>query len=70
MKLIYIRNTKKGEVQGATKAYQGKPNLVSGSRKAGLVGPGWVVSVGWSVAHTPKGCRFDSPSGHIPRLWV
>ena len=20
--------------------------------------------------HTPKGCGFDSQSGHIPRLWV
>ena len=24
----------------------------------------------WSVVSTPKGCRFDSQSGHIPRLQV
>ena len=27
-------------------------------------------SVGWSVIPSPKGCRFDSPSGHMPSLWV
>ena len=27
-------------------------------------------SVGWSIVHRPKGCRFDPWSGHIARLWV
>lgn len=27
-------------------------------------------SVDWSVVLTPKGCGFDSPSGHLPRFQV
>ena len=32
--------------------------------------PGQCGSVGWSNISSPKGCRFDSQSGYIPRLWV
>ena len=33
-------------------------------------GPGWCGSADWVPACKLKGCRFDSQSGHIPRLWV
>lgn len=29
--------------------------------------PGWVVRLAGVLYHTPKGCGFDSQSGHIPR---
>ena len=32
--------------------------------------PGRCGSAGWSVIPWPKGYRFDSWSGHTPRLWV
>lgn len=34
------------------------------------VGPGWYGSVGRASSHAPKGCRFDSSSEHMSRLWV
>ena len=30
--------------------------------------PGQVAQLAEMLSHTPKGCRFDSWSGHIPRL--
>ena len=27
-------------------------------------------SLVWHIIYTPKGCRFESQSGHTPRLWV
>ena len=32
--------------------------------------PGWCSSVDWVPACEPKGCRFDSQSGHIPGVWA
>ena len=32
--------------------------------------PGWVAQLVGASSCTPKGCRFDSQSGQIPRLWV
>ena len=32
--------------------------------------PGWCGSVDWVPACEPKGHRFDSQSGHMPRLWA
>ena len=32
--------------------------------------PGWVAQLVGASFQTPKGCRFDSQSGYIPRLWV
>ena len=33
-------------------------------------GPGWVAQFVGASSHTPKGCGFDSQSGHRPRLHV
>ena len=30
--------------------------------------PGWCSSVDWAPACRPKGCQFDSQSGHMPGL--
>ena len=35
-----------------------------------FLGPGWCGSGDWVLACEPKGCRFDSQSGHIPALWA
>ena len=35
-----------------------------------IFGPGWVAALAGALSHTPKGCGFDSQSGHMPRLWV
>ena len=35
-----------------------------------VVSPGWGAQVVGALSHTPKGFRSDSPSGHMPRLWV
>ena len=50
---------------------------VHGERTVGLIklkkllpSPGRVVQLVAGSSHTPKGCRFDSQSGHIPRLQV
>ena len=32
--------------------------------------PGQVAQLVGTTSHTPKGCRLDSLSGHIPRSWV
>ena len=32
--------------------------------------PGWCGSVDWVRACEPKGCWFDSQSGHTPGLWA
>ena len=33
--------------------------------------PGWVLAqLNKASFHTPKGCRFDPRSEHIPSLWV
>ena len=32
--------------------------------------PGQVAELVGASSHASKGCRFDSWSGHIPRLWV
>ena len=32
--------------------------------------PGWCGSVDWVPACEPKGCWFDSQSGHMPGLWA
>ena len=32
--------------------------------------PGQVVQLVEASSYALKGCRFDSWSGHIPRLWV
>ena len=32
--------------------------------------PGWATQLIGASSPTPKGCRFDSWSGNIPRLWV
>ena len=32
-------------------------------------GPGPVAQLVGASSRTPKGCRFDPGSGHIPRLW-
>ena len=34
------------------------------------MGPGQCGSVGWSIVPSPKGCKFDSQSRHIPRSQV
>lgn len=31
---------------------------------------GWVAQLVGMVSHIPKGFKFDSQSGHIPRLWI
>ena len=33
-----------------------------------ILGPGWCGSVDWVPACEPKGCQFDSQSGHTPGL--
>ena len=32
--------------------------------------PGWCGSVDCAPAYEPKGCWFNSHSGHMPRLWA
>ena len=32
--------------------------------------PGWVAQLVGASSHAPEGCRFDPPSGHIPRFRV
>ena len=32
------------------------------------ISPGWCSSVDWAPTCNPKGCRFDSQSGHMPGL--
>lgn len=39
-----------------------------GKRDDSTSWPGGLV--GWVLSYTPKNCRFDSRSGHIPKLWV
>ena len=31
--------------------------------------PGWYGSVDWVPACEPRGCQFDSQSGHVPGWW-
>ena len=31
---------------------------------------GWCGSVDWAPACKPKGCQFNSQSGHMPGLWT
>ena len=38
--------------------------------KITMYSPGWVVKLVGALSCTPKGCGFDSWSGHIPRLQV
>ena len=33
-----------------------------------MFSPGWVAQLVGALSYTSKGCRFDSRSGHIPRL--
>ena len=37
------------------------------SKKGGM-SPGWCGSVDGVPAYKPKGCRFNSQSGHVPGL--
>ena len=41
-----------------------------GMRMKRWKGPGWCGSVDWAWACEPKGCWFDSQSGHTPGLWA
>ena len=34
------------------------------------ISPGWCGSVDWVPVCKPKGCQFDSLSGHMPGLWA
>ena len=38
--------------------------------KKTYVSPGMVAKLVGMSSHKPKGCRFNSWSGHMPRLWV
>ena len=38
--------------------------------KIGKRGPGWCGSGDWALACEPKGCQFNSQSGHRPGLWA
>ena len=34
------------------------------------ISSGWCGSVGWALSYGPKGCGFDSRSGHTPGLQI
>ena len=44
------------------------PHFFEIIRRQGCLG--WCVSVDWALACEPKGCWFNSQSGHMPGLWA
>ena len=44
--------------------------MTSSEAKKCSLCPGQSGSVSWTTIPTPKGCRFDSGSVHLSRLWV
>ena len=38
--------------------------------KSMSISTGQVAQLVGALSHTPKGCRFDPWSGHIPKLWL
>ena len=58
------------EAQRGPLTSRGTAGKESWASNVTLSGPGQVAQLVRTLSCTPKGCGFDSQSGHIPGLWI